>query len=329
MTMAGGAFLPVVHAAMPGRPDERDTVETAEAVAAVLARAGFDAPVIDLGEDFAPLRALAARGPVAVFNMVEAVGGACSRAHLPLSLMERLGLNFTGAGAEAMALTNSKIATKRALADGKVPIPGWWSDGASEPGDAAVIVKPDGEHASLGIDAGSVVRGRDAAAEIARREARFGGRFFAEAFVPGREFNVSLIDGGGGPRVLPIPEIVFDALPEGRPAIVDYEAKWDPASHAYHHTPRRFGLEAAEPGLAAELGRLALASWRATGVAGYARVDFRVDPQGRPFALEVNANPCLAADAGFAASAAEAGLPHDEMILLIARAALARPRAAA
>ncbi len=71
--------------------------------------------------------------------------------------------------------------------------------------------------------------------------------FFAEQFVDGREFNISLIDTAGGVRVLPMPEIIFEDFPADAPRIVDYAAKWDAGSHAYHHTPRLFGVETAEP----------------------------------------------------------------------------------
>lgn len=313
----------VIHAAVPDRPDEQDTVDTARIIADALRRAGYASDVVDIGTDFAPLVRLAAARPLAVFNLVEAVGGDGARAHVPVQLMEKIGLCYTGASAAACALTASKVGTKELLSVRGIPTPRWWAEGAAVPGDVRVILKSDSEHASMGIDSGSVVLGRDAAAEMARRERIFGGNFFAEEFIDGREFNVALIEGLAGPEVLPIPEIIFD-LPEGRPRIVDYEAKWDPATHAYHHTPRRFGIEAGEPELAAELARLARAAWATAGLTGYARVDFRVDAAGRPYVLEINANPCLAPDAGFAATAAEAGIAYDDLIVRILRGAATR-----
>ena len=314
-------YVPVIHAAVPDRPDEQDTIDTAAAVAGALRRRGYTAEVVDIGTDFAPLAQFAANPPHAVFNLVEAVGGDGSKAHLPVEAMERLGLRYTGCPAAACTLSASKLGTKAALAAAGIPTPRWWADGRGVPAGVRVIVKADAEHASLGIDAGSVVDGADAAGEIARREGRFGGNFFAEEFIEGREFNVALLEQDGTALVLPIPEIDFDDLPPGRPHIVDYEAKWDPASHAYHHTPRHFGLEEREPALADALGRIALSCWRATGLGGYARVDFRVDAAGQPLVLEINTNPCLAADAGFAATASAVGIDYDDMIARIVRAA--------
>src|SRR3546814_21126907 len=78
------------------------------------------------------------------------------------------------------------------------------SDGSGFAAGEQVIVKSDTEHASLGLDAASVVPAAEARREIAARQQRFGRPFFAEAFIDGREFNLSVLDTAGGPRVLPV-----------------------------------------------------------------------------------------------------------------------------
>ena len=80
------------------------------------------------------------------------------------------------------------------------------------------------------------------------------------------------------------------------------------------HTVRRFDFPAQDGALLAELRRVAAQCWNAFGLRGYARVDFRVDAENRPFVLEVNANPCLSPDAGFAAAAARAGLSYLQVV---------------
>src|SRR6185503_1410804 len=109
--------------------------------------------------------------------------------------------------------------------------------------------------------------------------------------VAGRELNVAIIAAPSGPRVLPVAELKFEGYPEDKPAIVGYAAKWDLESFEYRHTVRSFEVE---PALAARAELLALD--------GYARVDYRVDASGFLFVLEINANPCLSPDAGFAAA---------------------------
>ena len=143
---------------------------------------------------------------------------------------------------------------------------------------------------------------------------RWGGRWFAEHFVEGREFNVGLIEENGGPRVLPMAEMVFEAWPQDRPRIVGYAAKWDEASHESSHTVRRFGVEAREPELARALAETAKALWHLFELAGFVRVDYRVDSMGQPQILEINPNPCIAPDGGFAVAAAQAGISYAETI---------------
>jgi D-alanine-D-alanine ligase len=62
--------------------------------------------------------------------------------------------------------------------------------------------------------------------------------------------------------------------------------------------------------------------WRLFSLAGYARVDFRVDRNGNPFVLEVNANPCISPDAGFIAACEMKGLNFDATIGMLIAAAL-------
>jgi len=108
--------------------------------------------------------------------------------------------------------------------------------------------------------------------------------------------------------------------------VVGYEAKWDESSFAYTHTVRRFpeGLEDSE--LLTRAQGMALDAWRICGLDGYARVDLRLDDKGKPHVLEVNANPCLSADAGFMAAAKRAGWTAREVVRrILMRATQERP----
>jgi len=127
---------------------------------------------------------------------------------------------------------------------------------------------------------------------------------FAEGYVEGREFNLSLLAG----EVLPPAEIRFEGFPAGQPKMVDYRAKWDEESAEYRHTVRSFAFSPADAPLLEELAAIARRCWQAFGLRGYARVDFRVDPRGHPWVLEVNTNPCISPDGGFVAAASRAGL---------------------
>jgi D-alanine-D-alanine ligase len=329
--MAGGrGFVPVIHAATDTRADELDTIAAAEAVASALKRLGYATHIIALEPDLAELEHLRRLGPLAVFNLVDAIEGDGKLAPSVPAWLDALGLRYTGCGTSAWLDTLSKIGTKLKLAHAGLPTPQWSDDGSGLDPQARVIVKPVWEHGSLGLDESSVMCGADATQAILARNVRWGTDHFAESFIEGREFNLALLEGPSGVEVLPIAEIVFEDFDAAQGAkIVGYDAKWTPDSEAYIGTPRHFGLEQDEPELAARLKQLSLACWRLFGLSGYARVDFRVDTQGEPFILEVNVNPCLTPDAGFAASALHRGLSSDAMVDRIVEASLGALRATA
>lgn len=324
MALKPGGFIPVVHAATTDRPDEIDTLISAEAVAATLAELGFVSEIVAVELDLNHFHALKRRDPLLVFNLVDAVRGDGRLAPVIPSLLDAVDLPYTGAHSDAWLETLSKVATKLKLEQAGLPTPSFSVDGVGLDQNAAFIVKAVWEHGSLGLDESSVVRGGDAARVIEDRNARFGTEHFAESYVEGREFNLALLEERGRPSVLPMAEVLFENWDEGAPRIVGYDAKWTAGSDPYIGTPRHFGLETADAALAAQLEKLAKSCWDLFNLAGYARVDFRVDANGRPWILEVNVNPCLNPDAGFAAAAATAGLSYRDPIGRIIDAA---PRA--
>jgi D-alanine-D-alanine ligase len=326
---ATAGFIPVLHAATDSRPDEIDSIVAANTVSASLRRLGYATEIIALAPNLRGIDALRARRPLLVFNLVDAVGGNCRLAPMVPARLDALGLPYTGAHTSAWLETLSKIGTKLKLAQAGLPTPDWSEDGKNLDPEARVIVKPVWEHGSLGIDPLSVVSGAEAERAILERMLRFNTEHFAESYIDGREFAAAMMDGADGVEVLPLQETVFHGFGDGDPLITCYDAKWTPGSQQFVGTPRRFGIEQDEPELAAELIRLALACWELFGLSGYARVDYRVDPAGAPFILEVNMNPCISDDAGFAASAEAAGIGYDEMIGRIVEGSLGRLQATA
>ncbi|HWF65350.1 MAG TPA: hypothetical protein VN685_12115, partial [Rhizomicrobium sp.] len=170
---------------------------------------------------------------------------------------------------------------------------------------------------SLGLDDQCVVEAAQVKARATQCATRFGGGWFAERYVEGREFNIAVLDG----RVLPMAEMRFEHWPEGKPRIVGYDAKWEEDSTGWNGTVRAFGVETEEPSLAEALKTACEKVWDLFGLTGFARIDFRVDRGGTPLILEVNTNPCISPDAGFAAAAAEAGMSYEALIEAIVEAA--------
>lgn len=309
------------------RADELDVLVQARAVREALA--GQDVELVAVSLDLAALRdELVRRRPELVFNLVESLGRSGRLvAAVPL-LLEALQMPFTGSGSAATFLSANKLTSKRALRAAGLPTPDWRDEAglhASRSLPGTWIVKSVWEHGSLGLDDGAVLAGDDPArlrAAIDARRVVFGGEGFAEQFIAGREFNLALIEAPDGLRVLPVAEMRFDGLDPGRPAIVGYAAKWDEQSTEYLQTTRSYDVARGDRELHRELAELARAAWQLFDVRGWARVDFRVDERGRPWILEVNTNPCIAPDAGFAAALAQAGIEYRAAVGWICDAAM-------
>lgn len=309
--------------AAAARPDTLDVLAEAEHVATALRELGYATSIEPAGLDLGAVeRLLTAHRPVAVFNLVESLAGRADLIHVVPALLESKSTPFTGNSAAAQHMTSNKRLAKRLLEQAGIATPAAWTPAEGQATAGPWIVKSVWEHASFGIDDGSVAAaGADVANLLRRRRERWGGEWFAERFIDGRELNVALLAGPGGPLVLPVAEIVFDGFPADKPRIVGYDAKWRGDSFECRHTPRSFDVE---PALAAAATGIALECWTLFGLAGFARVDFRVDADGRPWVLEVNANPCLSPDAGFAAALERAGIGFGDAVAWLLADALHR-----
>jgi len=299
---------------------ERDVLVQTEAVCKAVKRLGHRPRVRACTLNLPKVqRELTDRRPDCVFNLVESLDGSDRLMPLVPLLLERLQIPYTGSSAASIVQSSDKLTAKRLLRAAGLPTPAW-SDGAHVPEELLrqpVIVKAIHEHASFGLDDTSI-QTFNSASQLREflddRQVVTGQPHFAERFIAGREFNVSLLAGSRGPVVLPPAEIDFTFLPPNSSPIVGYAAKWDENSAEYVGTPRRFDFSEADGPLIGELQQLCRDCWKLFGLNGYARVDFRVDDHGRPWVLEINVNPCLSPDAGFAAALEVAGLSYDAAV---------------
>jgi D-alanine-D-alanine ligase len=306
------------HVPIGAPPDQQDNLVQAREIAATLTNMGHRVHAMAVAERLEDTAvALIKANPDVVFNLVESLWGSCQWLHLSAALLDRLGIRFTGSRSKALRVTTHKIEAKQVMEKKGLPTPAWVTlpPAANHiPSSSIYIIKSVHEHASFGLDDGSIIDQADPTKlmlELRLRGHEYGGDWFAETFVDGREFNISLLAGVDGPNVLPPAEILFEGYGDDKVRMVDYQAKWDEESFAYHHTPRCFVFPVADAALLNELKRLSLLCWDIFELRGWARVDFRVDRTGKPWILEINSNPCLAGDAGFMAAAHIAGLSRE------------------
>jgi D-alanine-D-alanine ligase len=323
-----------------GAPDQRDVLVQVDSIRNALIALGHEVETIACNLDLSYVRnCLKKSGAEIAFNLVEDLEGHGRLIHLVPFLLDAMAIPYTGSCAESLLVTSNKVMAKERMQTSGLPTPSWigpykcvtspcFVNSNSEQTRPEVwIIKSVWEHASIGLDENGLIETCDPELlhnTMKKRVAQLGGACFAEKFIDGREFNLSLLSGPTGVEVLPPAEIVFEGYGNEKPRIVGYRAKWDEASWEYHHTSRTFSFGPEDTILVSELKTLAVRCWKVFGLSGYARVDFRVDSQGRPWILEINANPCLSPDAGFAAAAEYAGISYPDTIRRILHDAFCR-----
>lgn len=298
-----------------------ETIDTAKLLAKNLREVGYNADTyvvygmhdIDLlAEEFDV-------DDLLVFNLCEHLNGVAMDDHLIATRMDRLGIQYTGAAPATLHASLNKSRTKRILERHSIPTaPHNLVDHDNQRTSVPLpaIVKPVAEDASLGITRDSVVFNNKRLREqvqyvldVYRQPA------IVEEFITGREFNVG-VWGNGHTHVLPIAELNYDQWSDPYQRFLHYDAKWNPDCKEYQTMPVIVPAPVDKP-VANRIRNVAYRAYHAMGCRDYARVDMRLR-DGVPYVLEVNPNPCLASDAGFANAAREAGYNHPAMTKQIA-----------
>jgi D-alanine-D-alanine ligase len=264
--------------------------------------------------------------PDAIFNFVESVEGVSSFEYCTTGLFELLGFEYTGNTPFCLGNSLNKERTKNILRSFKIRTPK--SIIISKRGihlkkfdlRFPLILKLLNEDASIGISEFSVVNNTDELkkqfdflAETYKQD------LIAEEYIDGRELNVAIL----GNTVLPISEIDFTGLPENFPKIVTYDGKWIAESIYYANTKPKCPAEL-DKKLKKKVTALALEAFNALSCRDYARIDIRVDKSGKPYVIEVNPNPDISEDSGFARAASAKGINYTELLFIIANFAINR-----
>jgi D-alanine-D-alanine ligase len=262
-----------------------------------------------------------------VFNLCEGINGHARFEDYVVAALELTRVPFTGCRSWPITICHRKHVANTLLREEGLPVPAFAlvhepvvPEGLRFP----VIVKPSMEDASVGIDEGSVCRTPEALLERLAKVTATWEDVLVQEYIAGREFNVGFV----GTTALPISEIDFTGLGEGKPPIVTYAAKWTEGSDYDLHTIPVCPAKVDEA-TAKRLVTVAERAWRALAKCeGYGRVDLRLDADGTPWVLELNPDPDLSSDAGLARMGRAFGWDYSALVLQIADEALERGRIA-
>jgi D-alanine-D-alanine ligase len=315
----------------PDHPDaysEREVLETVAQVAHVLGQTNCLVSKLGLSRDPAPLIETVRRDrPDVVFNLFEGLADWGDTEIYCIGLLEWLRVPFTGCPLRATCLSRDKALTKDLLRSAGLPTANsMLIHGLPVPEcrlQWPVIVKPANQDASVGIEQDSVVQTQAALqSRVAQMLDRYGPPILIEEYIGGREFCVGLYE---RPELtcMPIAEYEFRSI-DGVWPIITYEGKWTEGSRDYDMSTMKFPAKNVSPPLAERLRNVAERTYRLFGCRDYARLDFRVNDAGEPFVLELNTNPGLNPEAGFALGLQSMGLTWASLVLQLVQNALAR-----
>ena len=249
---------------------------------------------------------LPGKGFAVVFIAMHGTGGEDGSLQ---ALLDLYGLKYTGSGRLGSALAWDKGIAKQLFVNAEVPTPDWLlapatGDEVSARLGFPVIVKPTGQGSTVGL---TLVEQPGELAGAIDLAARFDADVLIERFVPGRELTVGILDD--------VPLAVGEIIP-AKGGIFDYEAKYQPGGAA-EVFPADIPAE-----LAASVQTLGLAAHRALKLEDYSRADFRLDPEGGVWCLEVNTLPGLSSGSLLPRSAKAVGIDFAELCERICAAAL-------
>jgi len=297
-------------------PDELDVLAQRDLVIDACLKMGLLVECMTVGDDIqADIQKVRENKPDAVFNLVESTWGKGELIYFAPAMLNALKIPYTGVPLDALFVTTSKVLAKKIMRLNNLPTADFFmlNEISKLNPSKTYIAKPIWEEASVGINADSVFTTSESQKLDSISKLSLA-HFFIEEFIEGREFNVSMLAAKNGVEVLPPAEMIFSSYFDDKPKLVGYKAKWDENSEEFKQTNRAFGTLKNNSSLYHKLVDACLQSWKTFNLRGYVRVDFRVDNDENVYILEVNGNPCIAADSGFVAAIEYAGYNNEIMV---------------
>lgn len=236
------------------------------------------------------------------------------------AILDMVGIPYTGSGVLSSAVAMDKLISKKIFIASGIPTPDYFVKCSNEICDETsliaeidssicfpVVVKPNDQGSSVGLD---ISYDAKTLFVISQKAAEYSDKVLFEKYVPGRELTVGIL----GSQTLPVIEI------RTHDGFYDYRHKYTPGKTDYL-VPAPIS-----PDIEKKVGELGLLAFQALNCDGYARVDFRLSPEGELFCLEVNTLPGMTATSLVPKAARAAGIEFPELLNRIVESALIRHR---
>jgi len=308
---------------------EEAVIEEIGAVESAVRSLGHQCFVVAIREEiFSVIHWLSEIRPDVVFNLCEGVyGNSCWEMDIP-ALLDLFRIPYTGSPPLTLGLCQNKGKVKDILLSQGILTPRYKTfDHPLEQvkdGFFPAIVKPVHEDGSLGISKESVVFDEvHLKRQVRYVIEKYNQPALVEEYVNGRELNVSIVEINGKMDVLPISEIDYSEFPEGIPKICGYEAKWVPESVEYQKS-KPVCPAPLEAEMKKRLEQIAMQVFKLFECRDYARVDFRVDQDGRMYVIDVNPNPDISPQSGMSRQIKVKGMTYKHFIGGVIEKALQR-----
>jgi D-alanine-D-alanine ligase len=269
-----------------------DSPETIENIKRALERKGHRVKLYEAGSETL-FYLLSLDRPQIVFNIAEGKNGTYGEAYVP-SILDELKIPYTGSSALAVSLSVNKVATKMIMQSANVSVPKLYqfittpNEEIRNIDSFPIIVKPVFEGSSIGISSKSICYSmEDVSISALRIFQRLKRPIMIEEFIEGTEITVGVI-GNFPPKMLPLLEIDFSPLnkreSKASKGIQTYKFKADYSEKAQYFLPARVSEEVIK-----KIEENVIKAFRVLNLRDVARFDLRIDKNGTPFILEVNA----------------------------------------
>jgi D-alanine-D-alanine ligase len=312
-------------------PADLDRIKTERNVVETLREIGHEVRQLGVSEDLKPIRDTIQRWkPHIVFNLLEEFQNEAVFDQHIVAYLELLRVPYTGCNPRAMVLARDKALSKKLLTYHRIPVPRFFvvrrgrSVRRTRRVEFPLIVKSLLEESSAGIAKASLVRDdENLAARVHFIHERYETDAIVEEFIPGREIYVAVL-GNHRLDVLPPQELVIRNSDDGEFMIATEKVKHD----ARYQKER--GVKIVVPRLDEALTRQIVKAskriYRTLQLSGYARIDYRIDENGRAYCLEANPNPEIARGEEVASAAQAAGIDYPELLQRILSLGIRRAR---